>query len=154
MLFLRLLRPLLTPLLLDRAVFTSITGIAVLVGRLGFEAGVAMSGSSGSTLRIDSPRWSSNGVEVVRDRGGLDVLDHRSAIVDDGPPRSAPVIETADASALCLRNDFSASVISRCRGFLSISQVPRLKGAVSLRWTRILHDLIFQLNRLNRTRRE
>jgi hypothetical protein len=96
------------------------TGIAVLVGRLGFEAGVAVSGSSGSTLRMDSPRWSSKGVEVVRDRGVLDVLDHRSAIVD-GPPRSVPVMETADASALCLRTAFSSSVESRCRGFLSIS---------------------------------
>jgi hypothetical protein len=92
-----------------------------------------MSDSSGSTLRMHNPRWSSKGVEVVRDRGVRDALDHRSDMVD-GPPRSVPVMDTAEASALCLRIDFSASVISWCRGFLRISQVTRPGGSVSSRW--------------------
>ena len=120
MLFLRSLRPLLTPLLLDCAFLTSITGIALFVERLGFTAEVVLPDSSESTLRIASARWSSKGMELVRDRGNWDILDHGSAM-DDGPPRSESVMETADASALCLRISFSSSVKSRCQGFLIIS---------------------------------
>jgi len=110
-LFLRLLRPLLTPLLLDCAFLTSITGIVLLVGRLGIPAEVASPDSSGSTAKIASPWRSSRGLGMVSDRGARDDLDHLSAM-DDCPPRSAPVMDTAEASALCLRISTSSFVKS------------------------------------------